>query len=89
MPLFLSTHQAPGLSSEEIASYAPEVAKSVHATFKNLYANSMSGAIFTLYEASSADDVREEFERVGFPVDEIHEIDAAVDADAVRAMAGQ
>ena len=89
MPLFLSTHQAPGLSEEEIASYAPEVAKNVHATFKHLYANSGTGSIFTLYEAASADEVREEFERVGFPVDEIHEIDAAVDADAVRAMANQ
>jgi hypothetical protein len=89
MALFLSTHQAPGLSEQEIGSYAPDVAKNVHATFKNLFANTTSGAIFTLYEASSADDVREEFERVGFPYDAIHEIDAAVDAAAVAAMASQ
>ena len=87
MTLFLSTHQAPGLSEQEIGSYAPEVARNVHATFKNLFANTTTGAIFTLYEAASADDVRDEFERVGFPYDAIHEIDAAVDAAAVAAMA--
>ncbi|WP_285032743.1 nickel-binding protein [Mycolicibacterium sp. lyk4-40-TYG-92] len=89
MSLFLSTHQAPGLSEEEIAGYAPEVAKNVHATFKHLYANTDSGAIFTLYEAETADALRQEFERVGFPYDEIHEIDAAVDGAAVAAMANQ
>jgi hypothetical protein len=89
MALFLSTHQSPGLSQEEIGAYAPEVAKNVHATFRNLFANTDSGAIFTLYEADSADAVREEFERVGFPYDEIHEIDAAVDAAAVSAMVNQ
>jgi hypothetical protein len=89
MALFLSTHQAPGLSEQEIASYAPEVAKNVHATFKNLFANTGSGAIFTLYEATNADEVRDEFERVGFPYDAIHEIDAAIDAAAVSALAGQ
>ena len=89
MTLFLSTHQAPGLSEQEIAGYAPEVNKNVHATFKNLYANSDSGQIFTLYEADTADALRQEFERVGFPYDEIHEIDANVDAAAVAAMANQ
>ena len=89
MALFMSTHQAPGLSQDEIGAYAPEVAKNVHATFRNLFANTDSGAIFTLYEADSADDVRAEFERIGWPYDEVHEIDAAVDAAAVSAMANQ
>ncbi|MBU3067785.1 DUF4242 domain-containing protein [Nocardia sp. NEAU-G5] len=80
MSLFLSTHQSPGLSEEEVAAYGPEVAKGVHATFRHLFANSDSGYIVTVYEADSEDAVRQEFERVGFPVDEITEIDIEFDA---------
>lgn len=80
MPLFLSLHQAPGLSPEEIAGYGPDVAKGVHATFRQLYVNTDSGFIATLYEADSAASVEQEFERVGFPFDAIHEIDYAMSA---------
>ena len=80
MALFLSLHQAPGLSPEEIAGYAPDVAKSVHATFRQLYVNTISGFIVTVYEADSAAAVEQEFERVGFPFDSINEIDVAMSA---------
>ena len=45
MALFLSLHQAPGLSPEEIAGYGPDVAKGVHATFRQLYVNTDRGFI--------------------------------------------
>ena len=80
MALFLSLHQAPGLSPEEIASYGPEVAKGVHATFRQLYVNTVSGFIATVYEADSAAEVEQEFERVGFPFDSINEIDFTMSA---------
>jgi hypothetical protein len=80
MPLFLSLHQAPGLSPEEVAGYGPEVAKGVHATFRQLYVNTDSGFIVSLYEADSAAAVEQEFERVGFPFDSITEIDYALSA---------
>ncbi|MFE3798971.1 DUF4242 domain-containing protein [Nocardia tengchongensis] len=80
MSLFLSIHQAPGISEEEVAAYGPEVAKGVHATFRHLFANSDSGYIATVYEADSEDAVRAEFERVGFPVDTVTEIDVEFDA---------
>jgi hypothetical protein len=80
MALFLSLHQAPGLSQEEVAGYAPDVAKGVHATFRQLYANTSSGFIVTLYEADSAAAVEQEFERVGFPFDSINEIDLSLSA---------
>lgn len=80
MALFLSLHQAPGLSSEEVAGYAPEVAKGVHATFRQMYANMDAGFIVTLYEADSAAAVEQEFERVGFPFDSINEIDLSISA---------
>ena len=80
MALFLSLHQAPGLSQEEVAGYGPEVAKGVHATFRQMYANLDSGYIVTLYEADSAAAVEREFERVGFPFDSINEIDFTLSA---------
>jgi hypothetical protein len=86
MSLFLGLHQAPGLSPEEIAGYAPEVAKGVHATFKQLLVNTGDGFIVTLYEAAGRDDVEREFERVGFPFDSITEIDFTLDADGLARM---
>jgi hypothetical protein len=80
MALFLSLHQAPGLSSEEVAGYGPEVAKGVHATFRQMYANLDSGFIVTLYEADRAAAVEQEFERVGFPFDSINEVDFTLSA---------
>ena len=80
MALFLSLHQAPGLSPEEVAGYGPEVAKGVHATFRQMYANLDSGYIVTVYEADSAAAVEQEFERVGFPFDSINEVDYTLSA---------
>ncbi|WP_063043412.1 nickel-binding protein [Nocardia pseudovaccinii] len=84
MSLFLSIHQAPGISEEEVAAYGPEVAKGVHATFRQLFANGDSGYIVTLYEADSEAAVRDEFERVGFPVDTVTEIDIEFGADQLN-----
>jgi hypothetical protein len=84
--LFLSLHQAPGLSAEEVAGYGPDVAKGVHATFRHLYANLDTGFIATLYEADSAAAVEQEFERVGFPFDSIHEVDYALSASELTEM---
>ena len=80
MALFLSLHQAPGLSPEEIAGYGPDVAKGVHASFRQLYVNTDTGFIVSVYEADSAAAVEQEFERVGFPFDAINEIDYMLSA---------
>jgi hypothetical protein len=86
MALFLSLHQAPGLSPEEIAGYGPEVAKGVYATFRQLYVNTDTGFIVSVYEAESAEAVEEEFERVGFPFDTINEIDYTLSAAELNQM---
>jgi hypothetical protein len=83
---FLTLHQAPGLSPEEIAGYAPEVAKNVHATFRWLYVNTGKGFIVTIYEADTAAEVEQEFERVGFPFDVINEIDFTLGAAELAEM---
>ena len=85
MALFLSLHQAPGLSPEEIAGYGPDVAKGVYATFRQLYVNTDTGFIVSVYEADSAAAVEQEFERVGFPFDSINEIDFTLSAAELAA----
>lgn len=77
MPQFITIHRAPGLKREEFARNAPEVFKGKHATFLQSYVNLAAGFIASIYEAASRDALEEEFERVGFPFDEIHEIQFA------------
>jgi hypothetical protein len=84
--LFLSLHQAPGLSPEEVAGYGPEVAKGVYASFRQLYVNTETGFIVSVYEADSAAAVEQEFERVGFPFDSINEIDYTLSAAELSEM---
>ncbi|MDT3442163.1 MULTISPECIES: nickel-binding protein [unclassified Pseudofrankia] len=86
MAIFLTLHQAPGLSPEEIAGYGPEVVKSVHATFRQLYVNTGTGFIVTVYEADNAGSVEQEFERVGFPFDSINEVDYTMSATELKEM---
>lgn len=86
MPTFLTTHQSPGLSADEIAGNAPDVAESKYANFQNLYVDMYSGFLVTIYEADSREDLEREFERVGFPFDEIREIQFALDAAGLKAM---
>lgn len=74
MPQFITIHRAPGLKREEFAANAPEVYRGTHATFLQSYVNLGDGFIVSVYEAKSRDALEEEFERVGFPFDEIHEI---------------
>ena len=89
MPLYLTLHQAPGLSAEEIAGNAPEVAQQVYATFRQLYVNTDSGFIASLYEADDAAALEREFERVGFPFDSINEIDFTQNAAELAELAAQ
>lgn len=86
MPTFLTTHLSPGLSADEIANTAPDVAESKHATFQNLYVDMYNGFLASVYHAESREDVQREFERLGFPFEEIHEIQFALDAAGLRAM---
>jgi hypothetical protein len=77
MPQFITIHRAPGLKREEFAANAPEVYKGTHATFLQSYVNLGTGFIASIYEAKSRDALEEEFERVGFPFEEIQEIQFA------------
>ena len=86
MPLFASIHRAPGLSQEEFMQNAPDVLEGKHATMVNVFANIFEGFIVTVYDAESADAVVKEFERLGFPHDEVHEVQIAISRDQLAAM---
>ena len=86
MATFLATHQAPPLDGTAISGSAAEIAESVHATFKTMYVNLKSGFLVSVYEADDADAVEREFERLGYPFEQIHEIELTLDAASIKAM---
>lgn len=77
MPRYMTVHRAPGLLREQWAENAQGVHKSKHARFVQAYANLSTGFIFTVHDAQDREKLEEHFEELGFPFDEIHEIQLA------------
>jgi hypothetical protein len=86
VPLFATVHRAPGFSREEIQQNASEALAGKFATMRHLYINVFEGFILSLYEGDSAEAVEKEFEHLGFPFDEIHEIQVDMNRDQLQAM---
>jgi hypothetical protein len=74
MPLFMTVHRAPGLSREDVAGNALPVMKAEIAVFRHMYANLSSGFMLSIFEADSREKVEEQLEILGFPIDEMHEV---------------
>jgi hypothetical protein len=79
-------HHAPGVSQEDFQRNIPEVLKGTHAKPLQTYVNLSVGTIVNIYEGESNEAVARELERVGFPFDEIQEIQFAASADELRKM---
>jgi len=86
MPRFLVIHHAPGVSQEDFQRNIPEVLRGKHATFVQTYVNLAHGTIVNIYDAESAAAVERELERVGFPFDEIQEVQFGASAEELRKM---
>jgi hypothetical protein len=86
MSLYLSIHRSPGLSEEEIQGYIPDVKAGVYAEFRNLYVNLDEGYIVTVYEGESKQAIQSEFERIGWPVETMTEIQFALDRAGLDSM---
>ncbi len=86
MPRYLAIHHAPGVSQEDFQRNVPEVLKGKFATFVHTYVNLSQGTIVNIYDGESAEAVGREFERIGFPYDEIQEVQFGASADDLRAM---
>jgi uncharacterized protein DUF4242 len=86
MPRYLVIHHAPGVNQEDFQRNIPEVLRSKYATFVQTYVNLASGTIVNLYDGESEEAVGRELERVGFPFDEIREVQFAASAEDLRKM---
>lgn len=74
MPQFMTISHAPGLLEEQWNESAAAVYAGTHARFVQAHVNLGTGFVFTIYEAESRDAVVEQFEELGMPFDEIHEL---------------
>jgi hypothetical protein len=88
MPRYLAIHHAPGVSQEDFQRNIPEVLAGKYATFVHTFVNLAKGTIVNIYDADSPEALAREFERIGFPFDEIQEVQFGASADDLRKMSG-
>ena len=88
MTQFVTIHRAPGLSRDELQSNAAPVLEGKHATFQHMWVDMFSGFIVTVYEAEDQAALEREFERLGFPWDEVHAVQVQLDHAALEHMVG-
>lgn len=86
MTQFVTIHRAPGLSRDELQGNAGPVLEGVHATFQQMWVDMFSGFIVTVYEAEDQASLEREFERLGFPWDEVHAVQVHMDHAALQHM---
>jgi hypothetical protein len=89
MPRYLVIHHAPGVTPEDFQRSVPAVLEGKFASFVQCYANMVDGVIINLYDAESEQAVARELERIGFPFDEIKELQFAASAADLSKMIGQ
>ncbi len=74
MPQYMTVHRAPGMLQEQWTENAVGVHAGEHARFVQAYVNLGTGFILTIYEAEDQAKLEDQFEELGLPYDEIHEI---------------
>ena len=88
MPRYLVIHHAPGVSREDFQRNIPEVLAGKYASIVHTFVNLAHGTIVNIYEGESEEAVGRELERVGFPYDEIRQIQFEASASDLRSMIG-
>jgi hypothetical protein len=88
MPRYLVIHHSPGVTAEDFAKNVPAVLEGKFAKFVQGYANLVNGTIVNIYDGDNEAAVGRELERIGFPFDEIQEVQFAASNDDLRKMAG-
>jgi hypothetical protein len=81
MPRYIVIHHTPGVNMDDFRTNIPEVLASKHATFIKTFTNLTNGTIVNIYEGASVAAVERELERVGFPFDEVQELQFEATAD--------
>ena len=88
MTQFVTIHRAPGLSRDELQGNAAPVLEGVHATFQQMWVDMFNGFVVTVYEAEDQAALEREFERLGFPWDEVHAVQVHMDQAALKQIVG-
>jgi hypothetical protein len=86
VPRYLVIHHAPGVNMDDFRTNIPEVLAGKYATFVRTLANLTNGTIVNVYDGEDEETVGRELERIGFPYDEIQELQFEASADDLRAM---
>jgi len=89
MPRFIVIHHAPGVTAEDFQNSVPAVLESKFARFVQVYANLVDGVVVNLYDADDEAAVARELERIGFPFDEIKELQFAASAEDLAKQVGR
>jgi hypothetical protein len=89
MPRYVVIHHSPGVTAEDFQKSVPAVLEGKHATFVQSYANLVNGTIVNIYDGDSDAAVGRELERIGFPFDEIQEVQFAASAEDLHKMIGR
>jgi len=89
MPQFMSTHRAPSLDASVLQQGAAAAYNAKLARFLQIYVNLGDGFMTSIYEAESAEVLQEQFEILGFPFEEMHEIQFAQSRGELEQMLGQ
>lgn len=89
MPQFLTIHRAPGLRPEDMAANTPMVLRAEIARFRQIYVNLAAGFLVSIFEAETRAQVEEQLEVLGFPVEEMHEIQFAQSREEMEQMVSQ
>lgn len=89
MSMFVGIHKAPGLQREEFAENAADVLASPYAKLLEVRSNVQEGFILTFWESKSTENVIAEFERAGFPHQEVHELNLILGREQFEEMASQ
>ncbi len=88
MPRYLVIHHSPGVTSEDFQKSVPAVLEGKHATLVQNYTNLTDGVIINIYDGESEKHVARELERIGFPFDEIKEVQFSASHADLQRMAG-
>ena len=89
MPRYIVLHHAPGLTQEAFQASIPAVLEGKFATFVHSYVNMVDGVIVNLYDGDDEAAVSRELERIGFPFDEISELQFSASAEDLKTMIGR
>jgi hypothetical protein len=88
MPRYLVIHHSPGVTAEDFQKNVPNVLEGKYAKFVQGYANLVNGTIVNIYDGDNEAAVGRELERIGFPFDEIQEVQFAASNEDLRKMVG-